>query len=124
MINGYVNRNLQSVIPIDIFDHRNRLRRTDVIVDTGFDDSLALPLNLIRSLGLPWASQVFMRVATGELKDFNTYAATVSWFGRRLTIRVLETPDQALAGTGLLSGSELTIQLWRGGAVTISPPSP
>ena len=124
MINGYVNPNLQAVIPIDIFDHRNRLRRIDAIVDTGFDDSLALPLSLIRNLGLPWAGQVFMRVATGELEDFNTYAATVSWFGRRRTVRVLETQNEILAGTGLLQGSELTIQLWHGGAVTVSPPTP
>ena len=72
MTNGYVNRNLHGVIPIDIFDHRNRLRRIDVIIDTGFDDFLALPINLVQNLGLPRAGEVPMRVATGELEDFDT----------------------------------------------------
>ena len=124
MTNGYVNRNLHGVIPIDIFDHRNRLRRIDVIIDTGFDDFLALPINLVQNLGLPRAGEVPMRVATGELEDFDTYAATVWWFGRRLTIRALETQRDAPVGAGLLSGSELTIQLWDGGSVTLTPPSP
>ena len=124
MTGGYIDQAHRAVIPVDIFDRQNRLRRVDAIVDTGFDDFLAIPANLVRSLDLPWLGEMEMRVATGQLESFELYRATVWWFGHRRPIRVLETQNEILAGTRLLWGSELTIQLWNGGAVTVSPPSP
>ena len=116
---GYINEHREAVIPIDIFDNRGRLRRVEAVVDTGFDYFMALPTRLVQSLGLARMGRVRMRTATDQMESFDSFAATVWWFGRRQQIRVLQTQSEILAGTWLLWDAELSIQLWDGGSVTV-----
>ena len=119
MTTGYISEYGEVVVPIDIFDQRSRLRRVEAIVDTGFDYFLALPVPLIQSLGLAWVGRRRMRVATDQMERFESFAAEVWWFGARLPIRVLQTQSEILVGTRLLWESQLTVQLWQGGSVTV-----
>ena len=119
MTTGYISEYGEVVVPIDIFDQRGRLRRVEAIVDTGFDYFLALPIPLIQSLGLAWVGRRRMRVATDQMERFESFAAEVWWFGARLPIRVLQTQSEILVGTRLLWESQLTVQLWQGGSVTV-----
>ncbi len=120
---GQVNEHHEVVIPIDIFDYQGRLRRIEAIIDTGFDYHLALPFRLVQSLGLTWVSEVEMRVATEQWEHFDSYAASVWWFGNRLPIRLLQTQSEILVGTSLLWESQLTVQFWDGGSVNVLPRS-
>lgn len=88
---GYISENREPILSIDIFDRRERLRRLEAIVDTGFDDFLALPSHLAGSLGLPRLGTMAMRIATEQTEWFNTYSAAVRWCGTRLPIRVLQS---------------------------------
>ena len=119
MTTGYISEYGEVVVPIDIFDQRGRLRRVEAIVDTGFDYFLALPVPFIQSLGLAWVGRRRMRVATDQMERFESFAAEVWWFGARLPIRVLQTQSEILVGTRLLWESQLTVQLWQGGSVTV-----
>ena len=89
------------------------------MIDTGFDDFLALPYDVVQNLGLARAGIVSMQVATAQSEDFDAYAAAVWWFGNRLPIRVLQSPYEIIVGTRLLWNSRLTLELWDGGLVAV-----
>ena len=109
----------RAMIPVDLFDHQDRLHRVEAMLDTGFDGFLTLPAHWVQRLGLVWASGIPMQVATSEWVQFDAYAAAVFWLGNRLPIRVLQTQSEILVGTRLLWESELTVQFWEGGAVNV-----
>ena len=123
MTSGFISEFGEVVVPIDIFDQRGRLRRVEAIVDTGFDYFLALPVQLIQSLGLAWVGRRRMRVATEQMERFESFAADVWWFGARRPIYVLQTQSEILVGTSLLWESQLTVQFWEGGSVNVLPRS-
>lgn len=116
---GHIDQDGHLVIPVDLFDRQGRLRRVEAMLDTGFDDFLALPGHWVQRLGLVWAARMPMRVATSEWAHFDVYEATVWWFGARLPIRVLQTQSEILVGTRLLWESQLTAQFWEGGVVSV-----
>ncbi len=116
---GHIDQYGRAVISVDLFDRQGRLYRINAIVDTGFDDFLALPTHLVQRLGLVWASRISMHVATSELAQFDTYAATILWLGNRLSIRVVQTQSEILVGIRLLRESQLTAQFWEGGSVSV-----
>ena len=123
MTSGFISEFGEVVVPIDIFDQRGRLRRVEAIVDTGFDYFLALPVQLIQSLGLVWVGRRRMRVATEQTERFESFAAEVWWFGARRPVYVLQTQSEILIGTSLLWESQLTVQFWEGGSVNVLPRS-
>ena len=109
-------------LPLSV-DQRGRLRRVEAIVDTGFDYFLALPVQLVQSLGLAWVGRRRMRVATEQMERFESFAAEVWWFGARRPVYVLQTQSEILIGTRLLWESQLTVQFWEGGSVNVRPRS-
>ena len=119
MITGYIDHKRHALIPIDIFDRKGRLHRVEGILDTGFDDFLALPTYLVQRLGLIWLSSIPMKVATSTTEEFDTYAAEVLWLGIPRSIRVLESPEEIIVGTRLLWESQLIVQFWEGGSVSV-----
>ena len=123
MTSGFISEFGEVVVPIDIFDQRGRLRRVEAIVDTGFDYFLALPVQLVQSLGLAWVGRRRMRVATEQMERFESFAAEVWWFGARRPVYVLQTQSEILIGTHLLWESQLTVQFWEGGSVNVQPRS-
>ena len=116
---GHIDQDGHPVIPVDLFDRQGRLRRVEAMIDTGFDDFLALPTHLVQRLGLVWINRMPMQVATSEWAHFDVYEATVFWLGNRLPIRVLQTQSEILVGTRLLWESQLTAQFWEGGVVSV-----
>ncbi len=82
MIKGRVNANQQAMVSIDIMDSRGRPRPLEVALDTGFTGYLTLPGDSIQQLGLPSVGQRTFELANGEVFDFDTYLATVSWHGQ------------------------------------------
>ena len=120
---GHIDEYGRPVIPVDLFDRQGRLYRIEAMLDTGFDDFLALPAYLVQRLGLVWSSRIPMHVATSELAQFDTYTATVLWLGNRLSIRAVQTQSEILVGNRLLRESQLTVQFWEGGSVNVLPRS-
>jgi predicted aspartyl protease len=62
-------------------------------------------------------------LADGSQTIFDVYEATIVWNGREQRIAVDEAETAPLRGMRLLSGSEVGLQVWPGGTVTIGSPS-
>lgn len=66
MIYGNINGNWELVVPMQILDGNEHVRRYEAVLDTGFDGALSLPRHLIQ-----WDS-----LLTAEITDHG--AATIS----------------------------------------------
>ena len=119
MIAGFVNQDLEPIVPVAILDSHGYRWRQEVIVDTGFDSDLTLAAEYIGQLGFTPAGQTEMTLADGQTVKCNFYEATVIWDGDYRGVYVLESENQFLLGTNLFRGSTLTVQMWAGGDVVI-----
>ena len=119
MIAGSVNHHLEASLPVDIIVHGDAIQTVATVVDTGFSGELVLQEDIIRRLGLNPIGRRTFELANGELFDFDTYLATISWHGDRRLARVLQSEGEQLVGMSLLRGSRVTIDVWDGGEVTV-----
>lgn len=117
MITGFVNQDLEPIVPVAILDSRGYRWRQEVIVDTGFDSDLTLAAEFIGQLGFTPAGQTEMTLADGQTVKCNFYEATVIWDGDYRGVYVMESENQFLLGTNLFRGRTLTVQMWAGGDV-------
>jgi clan AA aspartic protease len=83
----------------------------ELIVDTGFDDCLYLPEDLITAWNLPVITGTTMSYADGSVVTTDLYGATVVWFGVAVPVTVLAGPVgcESLLGMGLLSGCRIEL---------------
>ena len=98
---------------------RRARREIEAIIDTGFDGSLSLPSSIVVQLGLPWRQRGRALLADGSESVFDIYEATVDCDGEARRIVVDEVETIPLIGMSLLEGYELTVQVQRGGNVTL-----
>ena len=117
---GFVNRNLEPVITIEIADSDGSFQSHEVVLDTGFTGELALSCETIERLGLNYRDQAQnWTVATGEETPMNEYDGVVVWHGQSRPVVILQTISGSLLGTSLLSGSKIYVDMRRGGEVLI-----
>ena len=120
MMNGYVNRDLEPMVAIEIEDREGTFQSFEAILDTGFNGEIALPPRTIQRLGLADRGRALnWTVATGEEVEAREFTGVVSWHGQSRRVIVLETGGEPLVGTSLLSGSRLSIDMRTGGEVLI-----
>ena len=60
-----------------------------------------------------------MRVATDQTVWLESFVADVSWLGPRRPVYVVQTQSEILMGTYLFWNSQLTVQFWEGGSVSV-----
>ena len=118
MINGSVSSDLEAVVRLPLRGPQGEIE-IEVVVDTGFNGCLSLPLEIIDELGLEFQSKGVGELADGSKKSFGIYEALVFWNGRLLRIPVGALDSAPLLGMTLLHGSELAIQVFAGGEVMI-----
>jgi clan AA aspartic protease len=96
---------------------------TDLIIgfvlDTGFNNCLALPPSAVAALNLQFYSMMTIRLADGSQSLIQTYTAKVRWDGREEWVVVLATGTKPLLGTLLMQGFRLTAEFVRSGTVSI-----
>lgn len=93
--------------------------RVEFILDTGFDDWLALPLDLIRRLDLKPDGPRLTRFAGGGLRAVNCYLMRLEWNEEVVEVEVLEIEGNPLLGTRALRGNLIQIEMIDGGAVSV-----
>ena len=91
----------------------------DLIVDTGFTASLALPAATVAALGLTRQSGGTAVHADGSVRQFDICAAEVDWAGTWQPVLVSAVGNEPLLGMRLLSGHKLGIEVISGGVVEI-----
>lgn len=120
MITGRVFRRRPTIL-LTIFGPNGQIDDLEVIVDTGFSGSLALPPGDVAALGLPFANYYDAGLADGSRVRIAVHEATGIWHGARQTVLVLATGKRALLGMSLIYGSRLTLDGADGGNVTLEP---
>jgi predicted aspartyl protease len=121
MIYGNINDNWDLVVPMWILDANEHVHRFDVVVDTGFNGELTLPIHHIREFQLAPGLPTDITMANGATETFDVFFGTLLWRGQRRAVQVVETEGTPLIGIGLLWGSLLTAEMTDNGAVTIGP---
>ena len=121
MITGRINQDRELIAPIRVLDANGYVHRFEAVIDTGFDEELSLPSNLVAPLGMPYSEPSEMVVATGRIFNVTAYEGIAIWRGERRPIRIIEAEGDPLIGIGLLWGSLITAEIIDNGEVTISP---
>ena len=124
MIEGRVTSQRQPLITICVLGPRGTSAPTEMVVDTGFTGSLALPGDLIARLGLPCLGLRTGFLADGREAVLNTFEALVDWHGQRRRVPALEIQRGGLVGMALLQGSRISLDAVENGPLRIEPLPP
>jgi len=119
VITGTVNADREPVVRILAHDLGGQENAYDAIEDTGFNGWLALPLDIITALGLPWKELGEAVLADGSEVLFDVYEANIDWDGQLVTVSVDESDSDPLIGMALMEGFSIFIEDKDGGAVQI-----
>lgn len=119
MIVGGVNAAREAVVQLKVRGATGTERTLEAAIDTGFNDELTLPRQLIAELGLAYAAPAQAALAGGQIVEMDYFRATVVWDGRARETLILEVAGTPLVGMGLLEGHRVTLDVLPGGRVTI-----
>lgn len=119
MIRGVVTPQREAIIRIRIFGSVGQEDEVGAVLDTGFNDFLALPPALVTAMGLPFAAPLLAALADGTVVELSCYRAAVHWDGQRRDVLVVACDGRPLVGMSLLYGYDLHIEAVDGGLVTI-----
>ena len=120
MIAGSVQPNGDAIVSLRLRGPRGYDARVEVVVDTGFNESLVLPSSVIRALGLEFRENTCCSLANGTTVNSLLYAVEVEWLGEWLPIVTGEMEGGALMGMQLMAGCHLTVHVVPGGLVEIT----
>ena len=121
MIRGVVNARHEAIVRLRVRGPGGVESDVDVIVDSGFTSSLALPVIMVTALGLARQSGGTAVLADGSVRQFDIFAAEVAWGGTWRSVLVSAVGNESLLGMRLLAGHKLVIEVVPGGLVEILP---
>lgn len=119
MIIGVVNTRHEATIRLPVRNATGQESVIEVILDTGFNGSLTLPLPVIMSLGLAWRTRGQILLANGTTDVCDMDAATVLWDGSPRPILVEEADTDPLIGMALLYGYDVRMAVIASGRVSL-----
>src|SRR3954453_12366630 len=119
MIRGIVTDQREAIIRLRILASTAQEQEIDAVVDTGFNDFLALPSDQIKTLDLPFAAPLLATLADGTVVETNSYRAAVMWDSQRRDVLVVACDGGPLVGMSMLYGCNLFLEAKDGGAVII-----
>jgi clan AA aspartic protease len=120
MTRGAVNARHEAVIVVRVRAPGGDGAEVDVVLDTGFTASLALPPEMVAALGLERKSDGQAVLGDGTVRQFDIFAAEVEWDGVWKPVLVSGVGAEPLVGMRLLAGHELRVEVVPGGAVEIT----
>lgn len=87
--------------------------RLDLIVDSGFNGAVTLPLALIKKLRLKKRGHVYNRLADGSVVSMPSFKGEILWFGQRMQVLVqgADAGNEGLLGTELFQGCVVELDL-------------
>jgi predicted aspartyl protease len=90
VIHGVVTPQREAVIKLNVQDLDGNDQQIEAVIDTGFDDFLTLPPQLVSALRVPYAAWAEAKLADGSIVEAPYYRATVIWDG---TLRYSDSRD-------------------------------
>jgi clan AA aspartic protease len=119
MIEGVVNEYRDAVITLHVRGTGNDAITVSAIIDTGFTDYLALPLEIVSKLRLPVEGATQVTLADQTVTYVSIYLAEVEWFGSWRVVPIIELSGTALVGMSLLHGNHLHVHVVEGGRIEL-----
>lgn len=105
MYKVFINKNDYPIVTVNLEN-----KPIDVLVDTGFNGELMLPLSAIEKLNLKSVGDESYKTASGDVINTTFYFANLNWFKRIIKVGVLaKTGENALLGMGLILPYSLLI---------------
>ena len=89
------------------------------VVDTGFNDYLTLPTQVVAVMNLPLYTTTLARLADGSQHSIPIHAARIRWDDIEQLVPVLATGIKPLLGTALLQGFCMTVEFIDNGMVKV-----
>ena len=131
---GAMNESLVPIVPVDFMGEYNQWEQVGLLLDTGFNGDTALRANLPDQYFLRTNPSRKLRTPDLVLEDYDfwwqrpPYQVELRWGGRqgKAGLRLLKPPSaEGLLGTNQLKYYRVTVDVIKGGSVTIdSEPSP
>ncbi len=118
-IYGTLSDRLEPLISLTLHGFQGQEVVIEAVVDTGFNDFLALSRALVTELGLEPVGTLSVELADGSLQDTNYYPLRVDWMGEQRYIMAQEGEGAPLVGMMLLLDCELRIAVTHAGEVSI-----
>lgn len=118
MIIGKITENQEAIIEVEVVGS-SRQAKIEVVIDTGYDGYLTLPINLINRLGLRQAGYRQAILGDGNMVVLELYRARVLWHCKELEVPVLRTNGGPLVGMALLNGNRVILDVVKYGDVRI-----
>lgn len=84
----------------------------DLVVDTGFNGELCLPLPVLKDIGFTYVGPTQVELADGSIAETMIYEGTILWFGqeRRVAVHVTSA-ESSLLGTQMLFDTILELDI-------------
>ena len=121
-IRGTVSRALEARVAVTVRGIGGYPDQTlDALVDTGYEDYLTLPVDIVAALNLPFVRDQQVQVVGGGLVMLAVHYAVIVFGGKEITCEVMAADNPPLIGMALLAGYDLHIEVVAGGDVTLTP---
>jgi clan AA aspartic protease len=121
MIQGTITAEPEAVVELITSGPSGSEEEVEMVIDTGFNGFLPLPLTLISTLALPYRGRRQATLADGSQVILDVYKATVLWDGRPRDVMALAAEDTPVIGMSMLYGHLVTLEVVEGGRATIAP---
>ena len=121
MIVGVVNEQLEATINLIVVGPGGRSREIIAVIDTGYNGSLTLPIEITSILSLPQGALREVTLGDASRRIFDYYNAEVVWESNTRRVRILCVEGDPLIGTQLLEGHKMDADFIRGGVVILMP---
>ena len=118
---GFVNANLEAVVPLSLRGPEGQAREVDAVIDTGYSGSLTLPPSLVAALGLPYVLSSRATLADDSEVGFSVHSVTALWDSRPRRIEADAVGSTPLIGMALMDDHSLYVEVKDGGRVAIQP---
>ena len=119
MIEGFVNANLEAVVPLSLRGPEGPEREVDAVIDTGYSGFLTLPPSVVAELELPYVLSSRATLADDTEVGFSVYSVTALWDSSPRRIEADAVGSTPLMGMSLLDRHDLRIEVVDGGHVVI-----
>jgi clan AA aspartic protease len=114
-------QNLQACLTVRLILPSGHQVGLEFVVDTGFEGALALPLETIAQLKLPFELELDSVLADGNAVPTPVHSATILWQNKQIDVAILGLGERPLLGTALLADYRLTVDFLESGQVTVLP---
>jgi len=119
MLTGHVSSDNEAILPIALFGADDRTIWIEAAIDTGYNGFLTLPKTLIEELDCSFVGPTRATLGDGNEVSMDLFLGVVQWEGGPRDVLILETNGGNLVGMALLNGHRITMDVVKGGVISV-----